>query len=240
MPYNLIAIIPARSGSKGLNNKNIMPFCGEPLIYWTIDFILKSNLFSRCIVSTDSTHYRDISLHCGAEVPFLRSPELSSDHATSADVILDVFNRLDISFTPNDLFVLFEPTSPIRFKCDLDTVLSSLSSTNRVVSISEAKSDHPLYQFNLNAQSMLEPFYSLESPASRRQDMTQSFYLNGSFYASSILDFISNPTFITEKTVGCITNFWSSFEIDYLEDFCLCELIMTNLLSTSNALPCAQ
>ena len=64
--------------------------------------------------------------------------------------------------------------------------------------------------------------------------MPQSVYLNGSFYASSVLDYISNPTFIKEDTVGYLTNYWSSFEIDYTEDFMLCEIIMNFLLSSSN------
>lgn len=235
MKHNLIAIVPARSGSKGLKNKNIKPLCGEPLIHWTIDFILKSNLFSRCVVSTDCPNYRDISLQSGAEVPFLRSLELSSDHASSSDVILDVFNQLNSSFSPNDFFVLFEPTSPIRFKNDLDTILNLLSSTNRVVSISEAKSAHSLYQYNLSSDSRLQPVSSAPSSTARRQDMSQSYYLNGSFYASPILNFISNPSFITDTTVGCITNFWSTFEIDYLDDFLLCELIMSKFLSSPNS-----
>ena len=103
-----------------------MPFCGKPLIHWTIDFICKSNLFSRCIVSTDSPKYRDIALRSGAEVPFLRSSDLSSDDATSSAVILDVLNRLNTPFTVDDVFILFEPTSPIRFQEDLDSVLALL------------------------------------------------------------------------------------------------------------------
>ena len=211
-----------------------MPFCGEPLIHWTIDFIRKSNLFSRCIVSTDSPIYRDIALRSGAEVPFLRSSDLSSDAATSSAVILDVFNRLNTPFTADDVFILFEPTSPIRFHEDLDSVLALLDSTNRVVSVTEAKSAHPQYQYCLSTDSRLKQHSSLVSTTARRQDMPQSVYLNGSFYASSVLDYISNPTFIKEDTVGYLTNYWSSFEIDYTEDFMLCEIIMNFLLSSSN------
>ena len=233
MTHNLIAIVPARSGSKGLKDKNILPFCGQPLIHWTIDFILKSKLFSRCIVSTDSPHYRDISIQAGAEVPYLRSSALSSDSASSSAVILDVLDRLHMSFTPNDFFVLFEPTSPIRFNSDLDNIITKLTSTNRVVSISEAKSFHYLYQYSLSKNSTLKQAFSEPSSTARRQDMPKSYYLDGSFYASSILDYIVNPTFVSDSTVGCISNYWSSFEIDYHDDFLLCELIMSKQFSLS-------
>lgn len=231
MERNLIAIVPARSGSKGLKNKNIKQFCGKPLIFWTIDFILKSKLFSRCIVTTDSPHYRDIAVEYGAEVPFLRSSQLASDEATSSDVILNVFDTLDLPLSPNDSFVLFEPTSPIRFQSDLQKVVRLISDTNRVVSISEAKSSHPLYQYKLSESSHLTPFISSTLTSARRQEMSNTFYLNGSFYASSIADFIRNPSFISDQTIGSATEFWSSFEIDYEDDFLLCELIMTKLLS---------
>lgn len=91
----IIAIIPARSGSKGLKDKNIKNLCGKPLISYTIDAALKAKIFDKVLVSTDSKRYAEISANFGAEVPFLRSSENSSDKAGSWDVVKEVLSKLD-------------------------------------------------------------------------------------------------------------------------------------------------
>ena len=107
---NKIAIITARSGSKGLKDKNIIDLCGKPLIAYSILAAIESRLFKRVIVSTDSDHYADISKKYGAEV-MMRGENLSNDKATSFMVIEDVLNRLEEDV---DYFVLLQPTSPMR------------------------------------------------------------------------------------------------------------------------------
>lgn len=106
-----IAIIPARSGSKGLKDKNIIDLCGKPLIAYTIEAAIQSDLFEHVIVSTDSEHYAEISRHFGAEVT-MRGEALSNDKATTYMVIEDILkNRVS---EPIDYFVLLQPTSPLR------------------------------------------------------------------------------------------------------------------------------
>ena len=106
-----IAIIPARSGSKGLKDKNIIDLCGKPLIAYTIEAALQSGTFSRVIVSTDSEHYAEISRNYGAEV-MMRGEVLSNDNATTYMVLEDILkNRLSERI---DYFVLLQPTSPLR------------------------------------------------------------------------------------------------------------------------------
>ena len=105
-----LAIIPARSGSKGLKNKNILNLCGKPLMAYSIEAAIKSNLFNRIILSTDSEEYGKIALEYGSEVLY-RSKELSSDTASSFMVIKDVLDKVKDTY---DYFMLLQPTSPMR------------------------------------------------------------------------------------------------------------------------------
>ena len=105
-----IAIIPARAGSKGLKDKNIINLCGKPLIAYSIEAATQTGLFDHVIVSTDSEHYADISRQWGAEV-MMRGEAQSNDKATTYDVLEDLLNRLDYDF---DYFMLLQPTSPLR------------------------------------------------------------------------------------------------------------------------------
>ena len=105
-----IAIIPARSGSKGLKDKNILPICGKPMLAYTIEAAIQSNLFDRVILSTDSLEYKKIGEDFGAEV-ILRGEEVSNDSASTFMVIEDLFGKIEISF---DYFMLLQPTSPLR------------------------------------------------------------------------------------------------------------------------------
>ena len=106
---NIVAIIPARAGSKGLKNKNIIDLCGKPLMAYSIEAALKAEVFSRVIVSTDSERYAEIAKDYGAEV-MMRDEELASDTATTYMVVENILKKMgDI-----DYFVLLQPTSPLR------------------------------------------------------------------------------------------------------------------------------
>lgn len=105
-----LAIIPARCGSKGLKDKNITDLCGKPLIVYSIEAALLSGIFNKILVSTDSEYYADISRQYGADV-IMRGEAQSNDEATTFDVLMDLFNRLDEEY---DYFTLLQPTSPLR------------------------------------------------------------------------------------------------------------------------------
>ena len=114
-----IAIITARSGSKGLPHKNIKLLNGKPLMAWSIEAALKSGMFDTVIVSTDSEEYARIAREYGAEVPFLRSEATSGDNANSWDTVaevLDNYRKLGREF---DTFMLLQPTSPLRSAEDI-------------------------------------------------------------------------------------------------------------------------
>ena len=109
-----IAIIPARSGSKGLKDKNIKLLNGKPLIYYTIKAALDSNCFDEVYVSTDSEKYRDIAIECGASVPFLRNTENAGDKSSSWDVVRECLAKYKEIGKDFDCFMLLQPTSPLK------------------------------------------------------------------------------------------------------------------------------
>lgn len=118
-----IAIIPARSGSKGLPDKNIRPLNGKPLLAYSIEAALASGLFDTVHVSTDSERYADIARQYGADEPFLRSAETSSDTASSEDAIREVLRRYEEMGQRFDAFMLLQPTSPLRTADDIRAAL---------------------------------------------------------------------------------------------------------------------
>lgn len=110
----IVAIIPARSGSKGVPNKNIRMLGGHPLIEWSIKACLKSDFIDRVLVSTDSLEYAQLSIGCGAEAPFIRPAEISSDHSTDYDFIAHALNWLASNNEEPEFLVHIRPTTPYR------------------------------------------------------------------------------------------------------------------------------
>ena len=111
-----IAIIPARSGSKGLKDKNIKALNGQPLLKYSIDAAISSRIFDEIMVSTDSSHYAEIAKVCGASVPFLRSAENSEDKASSWNVVIEVLNYYKQIGQTFDTFCLLQPTNSSTLK----------------------------------------------------------------------------------------------------------------------------
>ena len=139
-----IAIILARSGSKGLKDKNIKLMNGKPLIAYSIEAAKNSGLFDIVHVSTDSQKYADIAAEYGADEPFLRSEEMSSDTADSWDAVLEVLKRYKELGKDFDMVTLLQPTSPIRTGEDIKNVFEifKVKDANAVISVCE--SDHPI------------------------------------------------------------------------------------------------
>ena len=111
---NVLALIPARGGSKGLPRKNLLPLCGRPLVQWSVDTALSCTAIDSVVVSTDDDEIASIAVTAGAEVPFLRPAYLAGDTASSVDVIIHALDFLESQGRLFDLVLLLEPTSPLR------------------------------------------------------------------------------------------------------------------------------
>lgn len=179
----IIAIIPARSGSKGLPDKNIKSVCGRPLMDYTIKAAIDSECFETVMVSTDSEKYAEIAKKCGADVPFMRSTITSGDEAGSWDVVREILNTYKKKGIIYDYVALLQPTSPLRSAVDIRMAVKMLDadSVNNVVSVTET--EHPV-QWCFTLPADLEMLEYAKSPYNnmRRQDLIKHYQENGAIY----------------------------------------------------------
>lgn len=226
----VIAIIPARSGSKGLPGKNIKELCGKPLIAWSIEAGLGSQYIDEVMVTTDSEEIAEVARKFGVSVPFLRPPELASDTATSFDAVnhaIDFYKReLNRSF---DYIVLLEPTSPLREKEDIDKAIELLLSNSQasaVVGISKTESQNPAFLAKKDEHGFLVGYEDRKIKVLRRQDIGEVYFFEGSVYVSQTEALLTKKTFYHENTLGYEFPKWKSLEIDDLDDFIMAEALM--------------
>ena len=220
----IIAIVPARQGSKGLAKKNIIDFLGKPLLVWSIEAALQSKYVDRIIVSTDSMEIAGIGKKFGADIPFIRPSYLSEDNSTSVDVICHAIEFMSEKLGENfDFVILLEPTSPLRTSEDVDLALEKLIGSpdaRSLVSVGESESQHNTLQFNITESE----FISVE-PASkkfvhmRRQDLARSYFLDGSIYLSYIHTLFEFASFVHGKTLTLSLPKWKNIEIDDEYDY---------------------
>ena len=220
----IIAIVPARQGSKGLAKKNVIDFLGKPLLVWSIEAARKSRYVDRLIVSTDSTDIAIVGEKNGAEIPFIRPSYLSEDNSTSVDLIYHAIEFMRAELGENfDLVVLLEPTSPLRTSEDLDLAIEKLvgsPNARSLVSVGESESQHKTLQFNITDND----FISVGSASSgfvhtRRQDLAKSYFLDGSIYLSYIQTLFEFMSFVHGQTLTLSLPKWKNMEIDDEYDY---------------------
>lgn len=225
----ILALIPARGGSKGLPGKNIRSLSGKPLIAWSIEQALNNKYIDDVVVTTDSEQIAEIAQKYGALVPFLRPEHLANDTANSVDVIehaLQMLGKLDKHY---DILVLLEPTSPLREDKDLCTALELLVANNQaksVVSVGTVESQHPGFCVSISDQTGFMRPYEGQHSTSRRQDISKVYYYDGSVYVSYVDSLLAKRSFYHESTLGYVVEKYKTYEIDDLCDFTIVESLM--------------
>ena len=197
----ILAVIPARSGSVGLLDKNILPFGGKPLIAHTINIARKSIYIDHLICSTDSEKIKKIALKYKCSVPFLR-PKYLSTNKTS---MLDVLFHLTKKFTDYFYLVLLQPTSPLRTTSDIDEAIKKCEKTNAfsVVSVNKMEKSSA-WMFNLNQKQAMLPIFKNTNYNKRRRDLRDTYILNGAVYVIRYSNILKKLSFINNKTVALI------------------------------------
>jgi CMP-N,N'-diacetyllegionaminic acid synthase len=225
----ILAIIPARSGSKGLKNKNIKLLNGKHLIGYTIEAAIKSNIFTDIIVSTDSEEYAEISKVYGAKVPFLRSKELSSDTASSIDVIIDAINKMENLGKKYDYFMLLQPTSPLRTEKNIKESFELLKKkkANSIISVCEV--DHSPLISNVLPENLSLVNFLEKAKNIRRQDMPKYYRINGAIYLCKVDWFLKYKDMYKEKSYAYIMDKKYSIDIDDEIDFKLAEILINEI-----------
>jgi CMP-N,N'-diacetyllegionaminic acid synthase len=225
----VLAIIPARGGSKGLPRKNILPLLGKPLIAWTIEQALASKYLDKVMVSTDDEEIARIAKDHGAEVPFIRPAELATDTAKTIDVIyhsLEFYKERSVSF---NYLALLEPTSPLRAEGDIDKSIKLLSDqeaeADSLVSVGEVHMEHPSIVKKIE-NNYVKPYEKTREIITRRQDLSKAYFPYGVIYLSKITSLEATNTFYQERTIPFFIQRWQNYEVDDIFDLMCIEAIL--------------
>ena len=224
-----IAIIPARAGSKRLPRKNVLSLAGKPLINWTVEAAIESNLFDKIVVSTDDSEVVRLVQEFDVYVHH-RSAELASDVAKSSDVIEDVVSTLEKKGMYFEQGVLLQPTSPLRSAEDIVGALSIMDERQAASVVGFSESSIPL-QFisELGSEDSLNDFYGkLKNLPHRTQDLSKSYYINGAIYVFMIAQFMKDKSIFLEPGFPYFMPQQRAVDIDTKFDFKMCELILND------------
>lgn len=230
----ICVLIPARGGSKGIPNKNLKSFCGKPLIAWTIEQALSSEIVEKVYVSTDSPEIAKIAREFGAEVPFLRPADISTDESSTEEAIEHFYNWTLIKDLKFDVLILLQATSPIRYPGSISAAVEKYqdSKFDSLVGVCERHFFTWYYSHNGDAKSSYDIF---NRP--RRQDIEgidKTFTENGSIYVFSVNGFAKNKNRLFGKIGLFEMSEAESYEIDSNFDFEFCEYLMSKTLGLVN------
>ena len=207
---SILAIIPARGGSKGVTRKNIRAVAGKPLIAWTIEEAKKSQYIDRLILSSEDAEIIEVAKSYGCEVPFVRPKELAQDHTSGIDPVLHALTL----FPQYEYVVLLQPTSPLRSVKDIDNCIEQCIYKKAYSCVSVTQPDKsPYWMYVLDENN-------------RRQELPEVYALNGAVYVAQSDLLYQKKTFVTMDSVAYCMPKERSLDIDTELDLQLAEYLM--------------
>ena len=223
----ILAIIPVREGSKRLPEKNYRILNGKPLIEWTIFAAKNSKYIDEIVISSDDSKILEIA-RTNKVIDYKRNKELSSDMASSVDVIIDVIDNFENQF---DLVVVLQPTSPLRQSGDIDSAIDLFYNKNADSVVSVCESDHPVQWMNTLPKDLsMNDFLSEEVKSLRSQDLEKFYRPNGALYLIKPQILITKRSFYIDKNAyAFVMPRERSIDIDEKMDFIIGEILIKNL-----------
>ena len=223
----VLAVIPARGGSKGVPRKNIRVVVGKPLIAWTIEAAKKSKYIDRLILSSEDQEIIEIAKNWGCDVPFVRPLEIAQDNTPGIDPILHAIKEVP-GF---DYVMLLQPTSPLRSTKDIDLSLEKCLYEDAPSCVSVTIPDKsPYWMYTLNDDHQLIPLLSAEN-YSTRQSLPMAYALNGAVYVAKVSFIVKGRSFVGQGTTAYIMPKERSIDIDDEIDFKMFEVLIENIKS---------
>ena len=219
----VLGLMPARGGSKSIPRKNLVDLGGVPLIQWTIQAALGSNL-ERVVVSTDDDEIAEISKSLGAEVPFKRPAELSSDQTLSIDVVLHALDVLEEDF---DAVMMLQPTSPFRTSIDIVGAIKIIDGASSVISVVPVEGTHPARMKFVEDGVLIDPPFAETIENMPRQELRPMYIRNGAIYLTRISD-LRHRTFKGALSRALIMPKERSINIDTGFDLALARVALSN------------
>ncbi len=219
----ILAIIPARGGSKGVLRKNIKPAGGRPLIAWIIEAAKKSRYIDRLILSSDDSDIISVAQQYGCDVPFVRPSDLARDNSSASDVVLHAIDEIP----EYDYVMLLQPTSPLTVTKDIDGCIESCINSGAKSTVSVTEPDKsPYWMFNMEKDNRLVPVLEERYLNMRRQDLPLVYIPTGAIYIAQVKWFLKNRSFYGSSTLGFFIPQERSLDIDSELDFKLFEAII--------------
>lgn len=233
MNLKILGVIPARSGSKGVKNKNIKKLGKYPLIYYTIKQSLNSGIFDNLIISTDSKKYLKIAEKYGVSSPFIRPSNLSLDKSLAIDTIYHSIKKCESFYKIKyDLVCMLQPTSPFRESNDFYKILNifkkNFKKCDSVLSVTDVDNYHP-YKMKIIRSNKLFDYKKWHTENPPRQSLPKTYIVNGAFYFFKRDQFIKNKSFKGKTSIPYIMPKEKSINIDNNLDFSLSEIYLKKL-----------
>ncbi len=231
---NIVALIPARSGSKRVPDKNIRPLAGHPLIAYTVAAALSSEIFSDVIVSTDSEHYAEFVKYYGAEVPFLRPAELAGDQSPDIKWLQYTLSRLQEAGRSYDCFSILRPTSPFRMPATIQRAWQEFSAQTGVDSLRavEKCTQHPgkMWVVRGNRMMPLLPLGPAEQPwhSSQYPSLPEIYVQNASLEIAWSRVVLTDRTIAGNVVMPFFTTGYEGFDVNNEYDWQLAEHTVQN------------
>ncbi|MBE0514844.1 acylneuraminate cytidylyltransferase family protein [Sulfurimonas sp.] len=221
----MIAIVPARGGSKGLPGKNIKNLLGKPMIVYTIEEALKSKYITEVIISTDCKEIEEVAISYGAKSPFLRPEYLASDNAKAIDNYIYTIDRLNSEFNYNiEDFVVLQPTSPLRTIEDIDGAIELFRQKDAQSVIGYTEEHHPIeWHKYITEDGKFEKIF--EEKLLNRQEIKKSYYPNGAVFVFDY-ELIKQGKYYSDNSYAYIMPRFRSVDVDTMEDFKYIEFLM--------------
>ena len=221
----MIAIVPARSGSKGLPGKNLKSLLGKPMIVYTIEEALKSRYISDVIVSTDCVKIAKVAIEFGAKVPFLRPFFLATDNSKAIDTYIFTIDKLNSMFNYDIKdFIVLQPTSPLRITEDIDGAIKLFRNKKADSVVTYTEEHHPIkWHKYINEYGKLENIF--EENISNRQNYKKSYYPNGAVFVFKH-DLIKENKYYSKNSYAYIMPGNRSVDVDTIDDFKYIEFLL--------------
>ncbi len=221
-----LALIPARAGSKGIKDKNIIDLKGKPLIAYSIEAAKRSKYIDRVVVSTDGDDIASVAKDWGADVPFLRPDYLASDTAKTIDAVLHCIRELEKSGEKYDYLVLLQPTQPLRQGFHIDEAIEKIleSEAQSLASVSKVK-EHPVLIRTISENGELRNLLDCSSTV-RRQDFPDYYRVNGAIYINKINENLNEQTSLNDNILPYEMAHEYDVDIDELLDLKIAELML--------------
>ena len=226
----ILAIIPARGGSKRIPMKNIRMLGKKPLINWTIDLAKQVPELCDILVSTDDQAISEVSVEAGALVPWLRPVELATDYSSSVDVVLHALTWYESTMSPVQAVLLLQPTSPFR---SLESIREGIRLFHEkgelpVVGVSKVH-QHPEWMLS-ETNGYISPWMNAHELGVRSQDLLNLYIPNGSFYLIRVEDLRKNNSFYQSLNIPLVSeSMLEGIDLDTEEDFRFAEGLVQNL-----------